>query len=41
MQDGAGIGVEISDEAVEKYSAKPAEMAVFRMNPHYKWPPYA
>jgi len=36
-----GIGIEVSDEAVKKYSAKPAQIGGSRMNPRYQWPPYA
>jgi L-alanine-DL-glutamate epimerase-like enolase superfamily enzyme len=36
-----GIGIEISEEAVKKYSAKPAQLGVSVMNPRYQWPPYA
>jgi len=36
-----GIGIEISEEAVKKYSARPKKMGVLTMNPRYQWPPYA
>jgi len=36
-----GLGIEISDEAVKKYSAKPEKMGGQRVNPRYQWPPYA
>jgi L-alanine-DL-glutamate epimerase-like enolase superfamily enzyme len=40
-KDKPGLGIEISDEAVKKYSARPKKMGVTRMNPRYQWPPYA
>jgi len=40
-KDKPGIGIEISEEAVKKYSTKPTRMGVTRMNPRYQWPPYA
>jgi L-alanine-DL-glutamate epimerase-like enolase superfamily enzyme len=36
-----GIGLEISQEAVRKYSTKPTQPGVVVMNPRYQWPPYA
>lgn len=35
-----GLGIEINEEAVKKYSAKPAKMGTHKMNPRYQWPPY-
>jgi L-alanine-DL-glutamate epimerase-like enolase superfamily enzyme len=34
-----GLGLEINDEAFNKYST-PVESPVRRMNPRYQWPPY-
>lgn len=31
-----GLGIEISDEAIKKYSVKPAKKTVRRMNPRYQ-----
>jgi D-arabinonate dehydratase len=36
-----GLGIEVSEEAVKKYSVKPTQPSVMRMNPRYQWPPYA
>ncbi len=36
-----GNGIEISEEAIKKYSSKPAKMGSSVMNPRYQWPPYA
>jgi len=35
-----GIGLEISEEAVKKYSVKPKMAGVLGLNPRYQWPPF-
>jgi L-alanine-DL-glutamate epimerase-like enolase superfamily enzyme len=36
-----GLGIEISKEAIKKYSAKPNKMGAWQLNPRNQWPPYA
>jgi L-alanine-DL-glutamate epimerase-like enolase superfamily enzyme len=35
-----GLGIEIDNEAIKKYSAKPSKMGTHTMNPRHQWPPY-